>query len=143
MAELERDSVKEAEDDVLLHPNLLQHYESELVFDDEEDVISGIKLDIRKHLKLILQLEKIDVKDSKGVDEATIQQVYENRTTKGSVFTAKHKDNKFDFVFYFAFKQEESKVIKVLPDVAPHVIGKLIAEDLSKPKPSPWELKSG
>ena len=43
MAEIERDSVKQAEEDVLMNPNLLQHYETEAGV-EEDDIKTAIKI---------------------------------------------------------------------------------------------------
>ena len=136
MAELERDSVKEAEDDVILHPNLLQYYETEVEIEEDDYDPLRIDLDIRRHFDLILQLNKIDKEDFKGIDKSTIQLIYENRTTKGCVFTAQATLTKYMFVFYLPYRREEHKIVRVLSDVAEHVVGKLISEDVAKSKPT-------
>jgi hypothetical protein len=140
MAEVERDSVKEAEDDVIMNPNLLQYYETEVEVESDENFNPmRIDLDIRKDFDLLLELNKIDKKDFKDIDRNTIECVYENRTTKGSVFAASAILSKYKFVFSFPFKMSDSKVVKVLSDVAELVITKLVSEDLAKSKPDPWE----
>lgn len=136
MAEIERDSVKQAEDDVILHPNLLQYYETAVEVDDVEFDPLRIDLNIREHFDLILQLNKVDKKDFKGIDKSTIEVVYENITTKGVVYTAQATLSKYMFVFYFPYRRGEHKVIRVLKDVAEHVVGKLISEDVAKGKPT-------
>ena len=136
MAEIERDSVKQAEADVLLHPNLLQHYETEVEVEEDDFDPLRIELNIRKHFDLILQLNKVDKKDFKGIDISTIELVYENRTTKGCVYTANAILSKYKFVFYFPFRRDKIKIIRVLSDVAEHVVGKLISEDVAKGKPN-------
>lgn len=136
MAEIERDSVKQAEDNVILHPNLLQHYETEVEIEEDEYDPLRIDLDIRQHFDLVLQLNKVDKKDFKGIDKSTIKLIYENRTTKGCVYTASAILSKYMFVFYFPFRRDRIKIIRVLSDVAEHVVGKLISEDVAKGKPS-------
>lgn len=137
MAELERDTVKEAEHDIILHPNLLQYYETEVELEEEDDYDPlRIDLNIRKHFDLILQLNKIDKKDFKGIDKSTIELVYENITTKGTVFTAHAILSKYMFVFYIPYRRGEHKIIRVLSDIVEHVVGKLISEDVAKGKPT-------
>jgi hypothetical protein len=136
MAEIERDSVKQAEEDVLMNPNMLQHYETEVEIEEDNFDPLRIDLNIRKHFDLILQLNKVDKKDFKGIDKSTIEVVYENITTKGVVYTAQAILSKYMFVFYFPFRRGNHKVIRVLSKVAEHVVGKLISEDVAKDKPS-------
>ena len=136
MAEIERDSVKQAEEDVILHPNLLQYYETEVEIGGDDYDPLRIDINIRKHFDIILQLNKVDKKDFKGIDKSTIDLVYENRTTKGCIYTAQAILNKYMFVFYFPFRRGDHKVIRVLSDVSEHVVGKLISEDVAKGKPT-------
>ena len=136
MAEIERDSVKQAEEDVLMNPNLLQHYETEVEIEEDDFDPLRVDLNIRKHFDLVLQLNKIDKKDFKGIDTSTIELIYENRTTKGCIYTASAILSKYRFVFYFPFRRGNHKVVRVLSDVAEHVVGKLISEDVAKGKPS-------
>lgn len=138
MAELERNSVKEAEHDVILHPNLLQHYETEVEVkvDNDYDPLR-IDLDIRKDFDMILQLNKIDKKDFKDIDTSTLLTVYENITTKGTIFTGMCVDNRYEYVFYLAYKIEDIKIVRVLSELTDGVVGKLIAEDIAKEEP--WE----
>lgn len=137
MAEIERDSVKQAEDDVILHPNLLQYYETTVEVDDVDGFDPlRIDLNIRKDFDLILQLNKIDKKEFKGIDTSTINLIYENRTTKGCVYTASAILSKYMFVFYIPYRRGDHRIIRVLSDVAEHVVGKLISEDVAKGKPT-------
>ena len=141
MAELERDTISDAEEDVILNPDLLQYYETIAI--PEDWYYDPFEMDIRKHLDLILQLNKIDEKDFKGIDTSTIVCMYENRTTRGLVYTGRDINSKYEFVFYFPFKMEDIKVVKVLStsnvSFTEHVVGKLISEDLEKSRPDPWE----
>ena len=144
MAELERDTIEIAEHDVILHPNLLQYYETEVLIEEDDDYDPlAVHLDIRKHFDIILQLNKIDKKDFKGLDVSTIKCVYENRTTRGTVFTGRDINSKYEFVFYFPFKREDIKIVKVISTTnisfTEHVVGKLISEDLEKKTPEEWE----
>ena len=144
MAELERETIEEAEHDVILHPNLLQFYETEVVIEEEDEYDPlNIDLDIRKHFDVILQLNKINEKDFKTIDTSTIKCVYENRTTKGAVYIGRDALSSYQFVFYFPFKREDIKIVKVLStsniSFTEHVVGKLISEDLAKQKPDSWD----
>ena len=134
MAEIERDSVQQAEDDVVMNPNLLQYYDTEVEVEKDNFDPLRVNLNIRQHFDIILQLNKIDKKDFIGIDTATIELIYENRTTKGCVYTASAILSKYMFVFYFPFQKGEHKIVRVLSDVSEHVVGKLISEDLAKEK---------
>lgn len=136
MAEVEGDNVIDAEERVAVEPNLLQYYETEVEIEEDEYDPLRVDINIRKHFEIYMQLNKIDKEHYRGVDKSTVEVIYESPTTKGLVVTAQAILSKYVFVFYLPFRRDHAKVVKVLSDVAEHVVGKLISEDLAKGKPS-------
>jgi hypothetical protein len=86
------------------------------------------KVDPRKAFATILDLYKIDKEIFDGIDDTTIECVYENRIGKTSIYTAQAKERGYCFVFSLNIKKK-LRVVKTLNDLQPQIIVKLLTED--------------